>query len=173
MPSFGSRTRAATIASFLALSLAGPSLAGAEEVMGTRSEELVERSHEIRLTLEHGVASLRVRRTVHNGGPRHDQAMFWIDVPPAAVATGLRTKGTLGGRPHWFEGDLLEAEAAAERYRELTGIGGYYPKDPALLSWRDQSYLALQVFPVAPDSDKTIEYTLEMPARWEGVRFQA
>ncbi|MCA9654672.1 MAG: hypothetical protein KC501_32455 [Myxococcales bacterium] len=170
MPSFGSRTRAATIASFLALSLAGPSLAGAEEVMGTRSEELVERSHEIRLTLEHGVASLRVRRTVHNGGPRHDQAMFWIDVPPAAVATGLRTKGTLGGRPHWFEGDLLEAEAAAERYRELTGIGGYYPKDPALLSWRGQEQLALQVFPVAPSQDKTVEYTFSLPTTYEQGR---
>ena len=33
---------------------------------------------------------------------------------------------------------------------ELTGVGGYYPKDPALLSWRSQSQLALQVFPVAP-----------------------
>ena len=30
----------------------------------------------------------------------------------------------------------MEAEAAAKKYEELTGIGGYYPKDPALLSWR-------------------------------------
>lgn len=143
-----------------------PTTAAADEVWGSRSEQLVERSHEIRLVLDHGAATLRVRRTVFNGGKRHDQALMFLDLPPGAVATGLRTKGTLRGRPHWFDGELLEAELAAERYRELTGIGGYYPKDPALLSWRDQSRLALQVFPVAPGTDKTVEYTLQIPTEY-------
>ena len=86
-----------------------------------------------------------------------------IDVPTGAVATGLRTLGTLAGRPHWFTGELMEAEAAAAKYRELTGIGGYYPKDPALLSWRHQGLLALQVFPCPPRAEKSIEYTLKLP----------
>jgi hypothetical protein len=83
---------------------------------------------------------------------------------------GLRTKGMLHGRPHWFEGELLEAEFAAARYRELTGIGGYYPKDPALLSWRDPTRLALQVFPVAPQSEKMVEYTLLLPTSYADGR---
>ncbi|MCX4241214.1 vWA domain-containing protein [Paraliomyxa miuraensis] len=147
-----------------------PSTAAADEVWGTRSEKLVERSHEIHLVLDHGVATLRARRTVFNGGERHDQAVMFLDLPSGAVATGLRTKGTLRGRPHWFQGELLEAELAAARYQELTGIGGYYPKDPALLSWRDQSLLALQVFPVAPGTDKTVEYTLQIPTEYDDGR---
>ena len=152
-------------ASWLACALPGAA-AAADEVVGTRSEQLVERAHEIRLVLDHGAATLTVRRTVFNGGERHDQAEMLIELPDGAVATGLRTKGTLRGRPHWFEGELLEAELAAARYRELTGIGGYYPKDPALLSWRHPTLLALQVFPVAPQTDKTVEYTLQMPTSY-------
>jgi hypothetical protein len=170
MPRSAALHRTVAAASLLAAILPSPTAAAADEVRGTRSEALVERSHEIRLVLDHGVATLRTRRTVYNGGERHDQALFWIGVPDGAVATGLRTKGTLHGRPHWFAGELLEAELAAERYRELTGIGGYYPKDPALLSWRDPSLLALQVFPVAPQADKTVEYTLTIATRYEDGR---
>jgi hypothetical protein len=148
-----------------------PTPALADSVAGTRSELLLERDHVIRVSLDHGHAELVVRRTVHNGGERHDQAMFWIDVPEGSVAAGLRTLGELNGRPKWFAGELLEAETAAARYRELTGIGGYYPKDPALLSWRSSTNLALQVFPVAPASNKTIEYTLHMPMAWEEGRW--
>ena len=60
----------------------------------------------------------------------------------------------------------MEAEAAAAKYRELTGIGGYYQKDPALLSWRSQGHLALQVFPVPPGDRKTVSYTLQMPTAY-------
>jgi hypothetical protein len=133
-------------------------------VQGTRSERLVEKAHTVELWLDRGHASLKVRRTVHNGGERYDQAEFWIELPATAVATGLRTLGEKDGKPHWYDGDLLEAEEAAARYRELTGIGGYYPKDPALLSWRSQEQLALQVFPCPPGGDKSVEYTLTLPA---------
>lgn len=157
----------------LALALAAaPGTARADEVSGTRSEELKERRHEVSVTLDHGHARLTVRRTVYNGGPRHDQATFWIDVPERSVATGLRTLGTLNGRPHWFAGELLEAETAAARYQELTGIGGYYPKDPALLSWRSQGTLALQVFPCPPAEEKTIEYSLDLPAPYREGRYR-
>ena len=49
--------------------------------------------------------------------------------PEGAVATGLRTLGTLAGRPHWFAGELMEAEAAAaqvpraHRHRRLLPEG--------------------------------------------------
>jgi len=141
--------------------------AWADQVSGTRSNEVYERSHDVLLTMHRGWAELRVRRSVENLGKRHDQALFWIDVPSGAVATGLRTLGGSAGRPHWFAGELMEAEAAAARYRELTGIGGYYPKDPALLSWRSQELLALQVFPVPPGETKTVEYTLRIPTHYE------
>jgi hypothetical protein len=146
--------------------------AGGDTVYGNRGgEELREIEHQIELSFARGHAELRVRRTVHNGIERHDEAQFWLSLPWGSVATGLRSLGELDGRPKWFEAELLEAEAAAARYQELTGLGGYYPKDPALLSWRGQTELALQVFPVAPGTDKTVEYTLEMPASWSEGRW--
>jgi len=166
------RHRVAIAALFAACAWLRPGQSIADEVSGTRSEQLVERDHVIHLQMDHGHARMTVRRTVHNGGDRHDQAVFWIDVPAEAVATGLRTLGTVRGRPHWFAGTLMDAEIAAERYRELTGIGGYYPKDPALLSWRGQDSLALQVFPVAPSTTKTVEYTLEAPTIYRDGRYR-
>lgn len=145
-------------------------VATADDVTGLRSEKLVEQSHTITMTLSPGFAKMVVRRTVFNGGERHDQASFDIDVPAGAVATGLRTLGALNGAAKWFDGELMEAEAAAEKYKELTGIGGYYPKDPALLSWRAQDHLELQVFPCAPNEPKTIEYTFTVPTEYREGR---
>ena len=160
-----------TIAAALAL-LPSTVEAGGDSVHGNRGGELLtERGHEIELNFARGHAELVVRRTVHNGIDRHDEAQLWLSLPYGSVATGLRSLGELDGRPKWFEAELLEAEAAAARYRELTGLGGYYPKDPALLSWRSQVELALQVFPVAPGTEKTVEYTLEMPAIWDQGRW--
>lgn len=123
--------------------------ARADTVMGTRSDELDETAHRVDVTFDRGHARLRVRRTIHNASDRHDQAVFEISPPASAVAVGLATLGSQRGKPHWFRGELMEAEAAAERYRELTGIGGYYPKDPALLSWRN-GQLMLQSSRVHP-----------------------
>ena len=142
------------------------STAAADEVSALRSELVVERRHHVELELKPGYAELVVERTVFNGGKKHDQTTFMIDLPEGAVATGLRTLGAKNGRPHWYAGELMEAEAAAAKYRELTGIGGYYPKDPALLSWRSQSLLALQVFPCPPQAEKSVEYTLLLPTEY-------
>jgi hypothetical protein len=147
--------------------------AAADEVNGLRSELLVERAHDVTLTMHRDHAELVVRRTVHNGAEKSDQATFMIDLPAGAVATGLRTLGSFGGKAQWFPGELMEAETAAEKYRELTGIGGYYPKDPALLSWRSQNLLALQVFPCLGRQAKTVEYTLVVPTSYYDGGFHA
>ncbi|MCA9627354.1 MAG: VWA domain-containing protein [Myxococcales bacterium] len=147
--------------------------ASADQMQGMRSEALVERDNVVSVTVDRGFAKLVVRRSVFNGGERHDQATFWIDLPRGSVATGLRTLGKLHGKPHWFDGELMEAEAAAAKYRELTGVGGYYPKDPALLSWRHQDLLALQVFPCPPGEEKQVEYTLQLPLEYGEGRYRA
>ena len=137
----------------------------------TRSELLAERKHSAVLTLEPDHAELVVSRTFFNGAKVSDQATLYIDLPEGAVATRLRTRG-IGPNAPWFEGELLEAEEAARRYQELTGLGGYYPKDPALLSWCGQRELALQVFPCPPRAEKVVEYTLQLPTRYEHGTFR-
>src|SRR4051812_8638700 len=59
-----------------AFALLAPSVARADRVQGTRSEKLLEQTHWAALRLDGGHAELVVRRTVHNGGPRFDQAMM-------------------------------------------------------------------------------------------------
>ncbi|HEY5958082.1 MAG TPA: hypothetical protein VIV60_16075, partial [Polyangiaceae bacterium] len=143
----------------------------AEDLQGTRFEPS-EVEHRIRVILDRGHATLLVERVVFNPGSKPDQALFSLDLPEGAVATALKTLGTLHGKPHWFYGDLKEAEAAAQAYQELTGIGGYYPKDPALLSWRSATNLFLQVFPCMPKQNKAIGYTLEIPMTYEAGRYR-
>jgi len=161
---------ASPLGPLVVVTLLAPAAVRADEVSGLRSDRVFERRQRAEVTLDRGHATVVVRRTVENLGPRHDQVTFDIDVPESAVAVALRTLGTRDGQPIWFRGDLLEAEEAARRYQELTGIGGYYPKDPALLSWRSQRELALQVFPVPPRQQKTVEYTLELPTAYEHGR---
>lgn len=142
----------------------------ADYLQGTRFKPS-EVQHRIRVVLDRGHATLFVERVVFNPGNRSDQALFSLDLPDGAVATSLKTLGLLNGRPHWFYGDLKEAEAAAQAYAELTGIGGYYPKDPALLSWRNATNLYLQVFPCPPNQNKAIGYTLAMPMAYRAGRY--
>jgi len=156
----------AWIVSVVALMSSFPSRASPDTLLGTRGR-LEEAQHTIDVTVHRGHAVLVVRRTFENPGDKHDQAVLDIDtMPGGAVATGLRTLGTLNGKPTWFAGELLDAELAAARYRYFTGVGGYSPKDPALLSWRASDHLRLQVFPLEPKKEKTIEYTLEAPAQY-------
>ena len=155
----------------LALALVSSSASG-DTIEATRYE-LLERSHVVEVRINRGFATLVVQRKVANSGPKSDQATFRLSIPDTAVATRLRTAGvTSKGETVWFEGELMEAEAAAKKYEELTGIGGYYPKDPALLSWRAQGSLALQVFPVPAQSTKTVEYTLTMPVTYENGAYR-
>jgi hypothetical protein len=159
-------------ASSAAISLVPQQARAEDSLYGTRGgDQMTEREHAIALTFERGHATLVVQRTIHNGLDRHDEAQFWLSIPYGAVATGVRTLGYVKGKPRWYEGELLEAEEAAARYQELTGLGGYYPKDPVLLSWRDPTLLAMQVFPVEPQADKVIEYTLTIPASWREGRW--
>ena len=54
--------------------------AQADEVSGLRSELLTERSHAVALTMRANHAELVVRRTVHNGADKSDQATFFIEL---------------------------------------------------------------------------------------------
>ena len=120
----GMRRPPALVALVVLTSILPPAIARADGVTGLRSDKVFERHRRAEITMDRGHATVVVRRTVENLGPRHDQVTFDIDVPESAVAVSLRTLGISDGPPIWFRGDLLEAEEAARRYKELTSIGG-------------------------------------------------
>jgi subtilisin-like proprotein convertase family protein len=145
---------------------AAASHAAADTLVATLGEPLTEVSHAVDVTIDDGIAVYKVQRVFANGGDRADEAGLEIDLPPGAAATGLRIRA----RDRWYDGELMEREKAARMYHEMTGMGAYEPKDPALLQWLWADKLYLQVFPVMPGSTSTVEYTLTVPTRYEGGR---
>jgi subtilisin-like proprotein convertase family protein len=141
--------------------------ASADTFSATLNQPMSETKHAVSLTIRDGVAHYDVQRTFTNNGDRHDEANVGISLPVGAAATGLRIKAG----EHWFEGELMRAERAAEMYRELTGFGPHAPKDPALLFWEWASNLRLQVFPVPPKGQGLVGYSLTAPTEYRNGRY--
>ena len=156
-------TRALVVAGLLLLS----NLATADTLIATREQPMFEAAHTVDIKISDGVATYTVRRMFSNPGKVADQVELEIGLPYGAAATGLRIKA--GER--WYDGVLMEREAAARLYKEMTGFGEHAPKDPALLAWMWADKLSLQVFPVMPGTVSTVEYTLTAPTRYEGGRY--
>jgi hypothetical protein len=142
------------------------STARADTLRSTLQQPIREISHTVDVTIVHGIATYKVRRVFANTGTIADEANLLITLPYGAAATGLRIRA----RDRWYDGELLEAESAAQRYLELTGLGKFRPKDPALLSWWWTDRLNLQVFPVMPGATSTVEYTLTVPTTYHSGR---
>ncbi len=136
--------------------------ARADWLSSTLGEPVAEVSHTVDVRVRDGVATFTVQRVFGNSGERPDEAVVGIDLPEGAAATGLRIRA----RSQWYRGELLEAETAARRYEELTGMGAFELKDPALLRWESAQSLTLQVFPVPAGGASTVEYTLSAPLRY-------
>jgi len=156
-------TRALVVAGLLLLS----HVALADTLVATRAQPMFEAAHTVDIKIADGVATYTVRRMFSNPGKVADQVELELGLPYGAAATGLRIKA--GDR--WYDGVLMEREAAARLYKEMTGFGQHAPKDPALLAWMWADKLSLQMFPVMPGTVSTVEYTLTAPTRYEGGRY--
>ncbi|MCE9574223.1 MAG: proprotein convertase P-domain-containing protein [Deltaproteobacteria bacterium] len=156
-------TRIATLVALGVLS----SAAHADNFIATRRMPVVEVSHTVDVRIADGIATYTVRRVFSNPGKVADQVELELGLPYGAAATGLRIKA----HDRWYTGELMEREAAAKLYEQMTGYGAHAPKDPALLAWMWADTLSLQIFPVMPGSTSTVEYTLTAPTRYEGGRY--
>lgn len=143
------------------LALASP--AAADVLSSALDQPLTEVSHTVDIRVVDGIATYKVQRVFANGGDRADEARLEIELPYGGAATGLRIRA----RQRWYDGELMEAQAAEKLYQELTGRGKWEPKDPALLYWVWADKLRLRVFPVMPGGTSTVEYTLTVPTRYE------
>lgn len=139
------------------------SLVRADSLSASLGQPLAEVSHAVDIRVADGVATYAVRRSFANLGARHEEARLSIKLPFGAAVTGLRIRGP----KRWYHGDLMEVETARSLYGELTGMGPHVPRDPALLQWVSSD----QLFPVAPNSVSTVEYTLTVPTRYANGRY--
>jgi subtilisin-like proprotein convertase family protein len=154
----------ALAATLLALTAAS---ARADSFSATRAQPMRELSHTVDVRIADGIATYTVRRVFANAGDTADQVELELGMPYGAAATGLRIKA----HDRWYTGELMERDAAAALYQEMTGFGAHAPKDPALLAWMWADTLSLQIFPVLPHSTSTVEYTLTAPTRYERGRY--
>lgn len=144
-----------------------PALVSADSLRSTRAQPLVEVAHTVDISIADGVATYKVRRQFSNPGKVADEAGLAIDLPAGGAATGLRIRA----KDRWYDGVLMEREKAAALYQELTGMGSFTAKDPALLQWLWADKLYLQVFPIFPGGVSTVEYTLTVPTRYANGRY--
>ncbi|HEY5935700.1 MAG TPA: proprotein convertase P-domain-containing protein [Kofleriaceae bacterium] len=144
-----------------------PALVSADSLRSTRTQPLVEVAHTVDISIADGVATYKVRRQFSNPGKVADEAGLAIDLPAGGAATGLRIRA----KDRWYDGVLMEREKAAALYQELTGMGSFAAKDPALLQWLWADKLYLQVFPIFPGGVSTVEYTLTVPTRYASGRY--
>ncbi|MSP61259.1 MAG: VWA domain-containing protein [Myxococcales bacterium] len=159
-------TRSSWIVGVFAVALA-ECVARADTLEATLGQPLAEVTHDVQITVARGVASYRVQRVFANRGTVADEASLDIDLPFGGGVTGLRIRA----RDTWYDGDLMEAAAAANLYEELTGFGPFPAKDPALLQWVWPDKVHLQLFPVLPGRTSTVEYTITVPTSYHDGRY--
>lgn len=158
--------RTSVVLAVLGLLAPGP-VARADRLSVARAQPLTEVSHAVDVEIADGVARYRVRRTFANEGTRAEEASLRIELAHGAAVTGLRIRA----RDRWYDGVLMDADEARAKYRELTGIGAWEAKDPALLQWVWADEVHLQVFPVLPGAVSTVEYTLTAPLEYRGGNY--
>ena len=106
-----------------------------------------------------------------NRRPAARPGQLHLDLPTAAVATALRTRGMVDGAPRWFDAELMEAEAGgrevpgADRHRRLLpeGSGAALLAKPAPSRCRSSR---------CRRATKTVEYTLQMPTAYRDGRHE-
>lgn len=127
--------------------------------------------HRVQVVVDRGYAKLAVERTFYNPGDKSDRAIWQLALPEGGVATALRTLGTLNGQPHWFNGELMDSEAADVAFRAPTGSLGQGPSDRVKLDSWDRNGLMLQAYLAHPKRQKLVAYTVVLPLHYAEGRY--
>jgi hypothetical protein len=122
--------------------------------------------HRVRVVVDRGHARLLVERTFYNPGEKPNWVSWQLALPKGGVATALRTLGTLQGQPHWFNGELMETEAAAAAFRGSKATSSLTPSDRAMLSWFGGDSLVLEACLAHARQQKVVAYTLVVPTHY-------
>ena len=146
--------RAMGAAAVLALGLAGGAPSGADAAGLLLADggfggamEIVE--HDVRVTINNGIAVTRVTQVFHNKEARPVEALYTFPVPKGASVANFSM--WIGGKE--MVGEVVEKERAREIYNS------YKPKkrDPGLLEQVDYRTFEMRVFPVAPNGDQRVQ----------------
>jgi Ca-activated chloride channel family protein len=123
------------------LLLADGGLGGAMEIV----------DHEVRVTVNNGVAVTHVNQVFRNLENRQVEALYTFPVPKGASVANFSM---------WINGKEMTGEVVEkQRAREIYNSYKQQRRDPGLLEQADYRTFEMRVFPVAPKADQRVSIT--------------
>jgi Ca-activated chloride channel homolog len=127
--------------------------------------QLVIRSHHVHVSVVDQVAVTRVDQIFFNPNEWAVEGLYLFPLPLDAAVSSF----TLWVDGQAVQGEILEAEAARQKYREITAN----LRDPALLEYAGRGAVQAHIFPIPPQGERRIqlEYTQALTAENGLVRY--
>lgn len=125
--------------------------------------EIVE--HDVRVTVNNGVAVTRVNQVFRNKEGRAVEALYTFPVPKGASVANFSM---------WINGKEMTGEVVEkERARQIYNSYKPQKRDPGLLEQVDFRTFEMRVFPIAPNGDQRVqvEYYQELDADHDWFRY--
>jgi len=115
----------------------------------TPVSQLVIRYHRVQVTIHDQVATTRVDQVFYNPNSWDVEGTYLFPLPGDAAVSSF----TLWIDDQPVKGEILEAEAARQKYQEIvTSL-----RDPALLEYAGRGAMQAQIFPIPSQGERRIE----------------
>ncbi|MCI0533650.1 MAG: VIT and VWA domain-containing protein, partial [Verrucomicrobiales bacterium] len=109
------------------------------------------KEHDVRVTINNGVAVTKVTQVFHNTEKRQVEALYTFPVPKGASVANFSM--WINGKE--MVGEVLEKKRAREIYESYKQTR----RDPGLLEQADFRTFEMRIFPIGPETDQKVEVT--------------
>ena len=109
------------------------------------------KEHDVKVTLNNGIAVTKVTQVFHNTENRQVEALYTFPVPKGASVANFSM---------WINGKEMVGEVLEkERAREIYNSYKRKRQDPGLLEQVDYKRFEMRIFPIAANADQRVEVT--------------
>jgi len=144
-------TRLALGCVFGALTVASAHGAGLLVADGGLGGVLEIKEHDVKVTINNGVAVTKVTQVFHNTEKRQVEALYTFPVPKGASVANFSM---------WINGKEMVGEVLEKkRAREIYDSYKRQRRDPGLLEQTDYRTFEMRIFPIGPEADQKVEIT--------------
>jgi len=109
------------------------------------------KEHDVRVTINNGIAVTKVTQVFHNTEKRQVEALYTFPVPKGASVANFSM--WINGKE--MVGEVLEKQRAREIYNSYKQVR----RDPGLLEQVDYRTFEMRIFPIGPDADQKVQIT--------------
>jgi Ca-activated chloride channel family protein len=120
------------------------------------------KEHDVKVTINNGIAVTHVTQVFHNTEKRQVEALYTFPVPKGASVANFSM--WINGKE--MVGEVVEKQRAREIYNSYKQVN----RDPGLLEQKDYRTFEMRIFPIAAEADQKVQITyyqeLEMDHDW-------